>query len=165
VPQPLAIDLYCGLGGWAEGFLAEGYTWYDSICHIKPPRWPKDSCAMSTKPLNAGSGQGVESSSDMGNSSSPRAILRRWRTALHTLSSSARSLKVCKCCTDAMCPTVLTQSIFSLERRLRTWMTCAQRSDGDTSRATKAAARIQTPSSQIGKSPHSWPICEMVGDR
>lgn len=22
----LAIDLYCGLGGWAEGFLAEGYT-------------------------------------------------------------------------------------------------------------------------------------------
>jgi hypothetical protein len=24
--KPLAIDLYCGLGGWAEGFLAEGYT-------------------------------------------------------------------------------------------------------------------------------------------
>jgi len=23
--QPLAIDLYCGLGGWAEGFLAERY--------------------------------------------------------------------------------------------------------------------------------------------
>lgn len=23
--QPLAIDLYCGLGGWAEGLLAEGY--------------------------------------------------------------------------------------------------------------------------------------------
>jgi len=23
--RPLAIDLYCGLGGWAEGFLAEGY--------------------------------------------------------------------------------------------------------------------------------------------
>jgi hypothetical protein len=23
--KPLAIDLYCGLGGWAEGFLAEGY--------------------------------------------------------------------------------------------------------------------------------------------
>src|SRR5437879_5786206 len=22
---PIAIDLYCGLGGWAEGFLAEGY--------------------------------------------------------------------------------------------------------------------------------------------
>ena len=23
--SPLAIDLYCGLGGWAEGFLSEGY--------------------------------------------------------------------------------------------------------------------------------------------
>ena len=23
--SPLAIDLYCGLGGWADGFLAEGY--------------------------------------------------------------------------------------------------------------------------------------------
>ncbi len=23
---PLVIDLFCGLGGWAEGFLAEGYT-------------------------------------------------------------------------------------------------------------------------------------------
>lgn len=22
---PLAIDLYCGLGGWAEGFLSEGF--------------------------------------------------------------------------------------------------------------------------------------------
>src|SRR5208282_1375141 len=23
---PLAVDLYCGLGGWAEGFLSEGYS-------------------------------------------------------------------------------------------------------------------------------------------
>jgi site-specific DNA-cytosine methylase len=23
--KPLAIDLFCGLGGWAEGFIAEGY--------------------------------------------------------------------------------------------------------------------------------------------
>ena len=23
--RPLAIDLYCGLGGWTEGLLAEGY--------------------------------------------------------------------------------------------------------------------------------------------
>jgi hypothetical protein len=23
--KPLCVDLYCGLGGWAEGFLAEGY--------------------------------------------------------------------------------------------------------------------------------------------
>jgi hypothetical protein len=25
VSAPLCIDLYCGLGGWTEGFLAEGY--------------------------------------------------------------------------------------------------------------------------------------------
>jgi hypothetical protein len=24
--KPLAVDLYCGLGGWAEGFLSEGWT-------------------------------------------------------------------------------------------------------------------------------------------
>lgn len=24
-PKPLAIDLYCGLGGWTEGLLAAGY--------------------------------------------------------------------------------------------------------------------------------------------
>jgi site-specific DNA-cytosine methylase len=25
VSRPLAVDLFCGLGGWAEGALAEGY--------------------------------------------------------------------------------------------------------------------------------------------
>jgi hypothetical protein len=33
--KPLCIDLYCGLGGWAEGFLAEGYdvTGFDIEAH------------------------------------------------------------------------------------------------------------------------------------
>ena len=26
--HPLAIDLFCGLGGWVRGFLAEGYDCY-----------------------------------------------------------------------------------------------------------------------------------------
>ena len=33
--KPLCVDLYCGLGGWAEGFLAEGYhvRGYDIEAH------------------------------------------------------------------------------------------------------------------------------------
>jgi hypothetical protein len=33
--KSLAIDLYCGLGGWAEGFLAEGYNvvGFDTVRH------------------------------------------------------------------------------------------------------------------------------------
>src|SRR5271155_5632734 len=33
--KPLAIDLYCGLGGWTEGLLAEGYyvVGFDNVRH------------------------------------------------------------------------------------------------------------------------------------
>ena len=33
--KPLCVDLYCGLGGWAEGFLSEGYhvRGYDIEAH------------------------------------------------------------------------------------------------------------------------------------
>jgi site-specific DNA-cytosine methylase len=36
--KPLCVDLYAGLGGWSEGFLAEGYECigYDIIAkHFK----------------------------------------------------------------------------------------------------------------------------------
>lgn len=35
MPSPLCVDLYCGLGGWSEGFLAEGYecVGYDIEAH------------------------------------------------------------------------------------------------------------------------------------
>lgn len=34
--QPLAIDLFCGLGGWTEGLLAEGYrvVGFDNVHHV-----------------------------------------------------------------------------------------------------------------------------------
>lgn len=38
--KPLAIDLFCGLGGWAEGFLAEGYDviGFDVVARPYPGR-------------------------------------------------------------------------------------------------------------------------------
>jgi site-specific DNA-cytosine methylase len=34
--QPLAVDIYCGLGGWTEGLLAEGYRviGFDNERHV-----------------------------------------------------------------------------------------------------------------------------------
>ena len=34
--EPLAVDLYCGLGGWSEGLMAEGYKviGFDIECHV-----------------------------------------------------------------------------------------------------------------------------------
>ncbi len=43
--KPLAIDLFCGLGGWAEGFLAEGYDMigFDIERHIYRKMAPRQS--------------------------------------------------------------------------------------------------------------------------
>ncbi len=36
--RPLAIDLFCGLGGWAEGFLSEGWD-VTSAVFSEYPNW------------------------------------------------------------------------------------------------------------------------------
>lgn len=34
--KPLCIDLFCGLGGWTEGFLAEGYRVVGFDIEVRP---------------------------------------------------------------------------------------------------------------------------------
>ena len=50
--KPICIDLFCGLGGWSEGFLAEGYECrgYDIEAH----RYPKRILPESTHIKNPG---------------------------------------------------------------------------------------------------------------
>jgi len=49
--KPLAIDLYCGLGGWAEGFLSESY---DVIgFDIERHRYPKSSMSSDGRKVAA----------------------------------------------------------------------------------------------------------------
>ena len=66
---PLAVDLFCGLGGWAEGFLAEGYrvvglipsatitatgatraSWFCRTSHLARVAIPRAACIVASPP-------------------------------------------------------------------------------------------------------------------
>jgi hypothetical protein len=53
--KPLCIDLYCGLGGWTEGFLSEGWDVIgfdiERHCYGVPESLPESDGGKGTKPI------------------------------------------------------------------------------------------------------------------
>ena len=52
--KPLAIDLFCGLGGWAEGLLAHGWrvVGFDIERHRYPRAVPREAGAVKRPGMN-----------------------------------------------------------------------------------------------------------------
>lgn len=151
--RPLAIDLYCGLGGWSSGLLAEGlmphgYLWYDSIWHTKRARSPNGSGKKLTSRLAVGRGQPRSRLSVTEDSSSKRAPRRSGHIAWHTRWSSDRFRRGCKFCIVATIrPASIQITSFSVLRPT-IFATCRRRDGGNISPGIKAANAIQTRSSR-----------------
>lgn len=142
--KPLAIDLFCGLGGWAEGFLAEGYTWYDWICHTKQLHSLKDSLNTLIKRLLAGCGLVVNRLLATASSLSKREPLRRWRTAFLSLFSWEKFQTVYRFCINATYRRACAQTICSSELNPTICRTRSPREDGSTHPAINLARTILT---------------------
>lgn len=155
---PLCIDLYCGLGGWAQGFLAEGYTWYDWICHTKPAQLLKDSGKRLINLEIAGYGQPRSIRQDMDFSSQGKASLQRGRIGSPTASHLAKSRKAYQSFIAAIIGHACVRLICLLEHRPTTCGTVAPRADGPIGRATKAANTILTPLSATPLLLQCWSI-------
>lgn len=159
----LAIDLFCGLGGWTEGFLAEGYMCYVWICHTKRPLSQKDSSDTLTKLLNAGYGPGASRASATVSSLSQKANLRRWRIEFRMRSLSVLFPMVCKFCTGATFRIASDQSIYSLALSPTICTIRSPRDDGNIRLAIRAVALIQTLCLPMSRSLRLWPSCVMAG--
>ena len=85
--KPLCIDLYCGLGGWSEGALAEGYevVGFDIERHVySVPEMPEGDGSKQTKPVEKrGWTQGCAVSLGLeGANAKPRTRLMRYSAQL-----------------------------------------------------------------------------------
>lgn len=166
-PPPLAVDLFCGLGGWTEGLLAEGYRegylCYDSI-------WPTRrvlSLIVSGKRLtnlgNAGCGRRVFNGLVTESSWSIRASLRAWLIGLPMNYRWDQFQKDSKFFTVAMCQRVFARIIcFSVHKKTIS-ATAERKVDGNTSRVISAENETQTRFYRMLMSDRCWQSSLLAG--
>lgn len=162
--KPLAIDLYCGLGGWAEGFLAEGYAWYDWICRIQHAPSPKDSGRRSGKPRTvAGYGQHQDTLLVTACLLLRKAIHLRVLIASRGGLRTARFLRGYLSYTNATTSDASGLTTFSLARKPTTCGIAARRVAGSASHAINTENATLIPSSQMPKLPRCSKNSRMAG--
>lgn len=166
--RPLAIDLFCGLGGWTSGLLAEGlalqgYPWYDWICHTKRARLLIDSGRKFAKVVPAGNGRRPHAPSATACSWSARENRRRAPIESRGNYHAAQSRTGCRSCTNATTQNACDPLTCSWGRRPTTCATVAQSIDGNTSHATSVARTIPTPFFPTPKSNQCWLISRRAG--
>lgn len=155
--KPLAIDLFCGLGGWTEGLQAEGYSYYAWICHTKRVLSRIDSGRRSTSQVSVGFGRPVSSSLVTVSLSSRKAILLAWRIASHMSLRSAKSLTGCRCCIAAITHRVCAHRTSSSAPKKTTFAIVGIKAGGsERSIETNGERKIRVPFSAMRPWSQCW---------
>lgn len=156
--KPLAIDLFCGLGGWTEGLLAEGYLWYDWICHIQHDLLNSGSGRRLKRLADVGFGQLQPEHSDTECLLSKKANLHVALTVLRGNCHMVRYQPANRFCIAVTTHDAFAPRICSWALKRTTCVICEKRDDGDIRRAIRTVNGIRTPFSLMHKSPHCLPI-------
>lgn len=163
--KPLAIDLFCGLGGWTDGLLAEGYLWYDWICRIQRVLLNNVSGKRLKKLADVGFGQPQPEHSDTECLLSKKANLHAALIVLRGNCHMVRYQMVSRFCIAVITHDAFAPRICSWALKRTTCVICGKRADGNIRHAIKAVKGIRIPFSLIHKSPHCLPILNAERDR